>query len=177
MNNKWCFWLICAGALSIAAVVSQPVLAASGEKVQRPETRTLLTIPYEDRENLLRVMRKNIANLGQMIDAMADDDYKTVETIADKMSFNKKKGKGLARRGSPAFTAMGVQFHAIDAVAVKQAAKSKNRKATLHAMSNMVSTCVACHATFRVMEWPGNKVYVRPEPTPLVLPSGTVIRQ
>jgi len=165
------------GVLSVVGVLPPPVLAASGENVHQTENRTLLTIPYEDREDLLRVMRKNISNLGQMINAMADDDYKTVEAIANKMSFNKKKGKGLARRGNPAFTAMGVQFHALDALAVIKAAKSKNRKATLHAMSKMVSTCVACHATFRVMQWPDNKVYARPKPTPLILPPGVVIRE
>ena len=134
--------------------------------------RTLLEIPYEDREDLLRVMRANLKNLGKMISAMADDDFKSVQEISEKMSFNKKKGKGLSRRGNPAFTAMGVQFHAIDTIAVVKSAEKKDRKATLHAMSEMVNTCVACHSTFKAMEWPDNKFYKRPEPTELILPKG-----
>jgi len=135
-------------------------------------SRILLTIPYSDRENLLHVMRNNLENLGKMIDAMSSDDFEAVQKIADSMSFNKKKGKGLARRGNNAFTAMGVQFHAEDTIAVMKAAKDKDRKETLIAMSKMVNTCVACHSTFRVMEWPDDKEYERPESTELILPEG-----
>ena len=109
--------------------------------------RTLLEIPYSDREGLLRIMRGNLESLGKMIEAMSNDDFDAVQQISEKMSFNKKKGKGLARRGNKAFTAMGVQFHAVDTIAVMNAAKSKDRKATLQAMSKMVTTCVACHSS------------------------------
>ena len=138
----------------------------------KSSNRTLLEIPYEDREDLMRVMRANLKSLGEMISAMAKDDFKSVQEISEKMSFNKKKGKGLSRRGNPAFTAMGVQFHAVDAIEVTKAAENKDRKATLRAMSNMVNSCVACHSTFKVMEWPENKSYKRPEPTKLILPKG-----
>lgn len=136
------------------------------------KNRVLLTIPYQDRENLLRVMRNNLKSLGEMIEAMSIDDFSTVQEISEKMSFNKKKGKGLARRGNKAFTAMGVQFHAVDTISVMNAAQRKDRKATLQAMSKMVNTCITCHSTFRVMEWPDDKVYKRPNPTKLILPKG-----
>ena len=174
-KNRW-FSLMLSAVLGAVSILSQPVLAESGKKVHKPDNRTLLTIPYQDREDLMGVMRKNLASLGGLIDAMAEDDFKTVEKIANKMTFNKKKGKGLARRGNPAFTAMGVQFHGLDALAVKKAAEARDRKGTLRAMSRMVSSCVACHAAFKVMEWPDNKTYKRPDPTPLILPPGVVIR-
>jgi len=53
-----------------------------------------------------------------------------------------------------------------------KAAERKDRKATLHSMSKMVKTCVACHSAFRVMEWPDNKTYKRPKSTKLILPKG-----
>ncbi len=151
-----------------------PLYAQSGRDTNntKSDNRILLKIPYEDREDLTRTMRSNLKYLGKMIDAMSNDDFKSVQEIAEQMSFNKKKGKGLSRRGNPAFTAMGVQFHAVDTIAVMKAAETKERKATLHAMSKMVDTCVACHSTFRVMEWPDNKIYKRPEPTKLILPKG-----
>jgi len=164
------------------SALSQPALAESGKKMPQAaknaphvNKRTLLTVPYEDREHLLHVMRNNLVNLGRLIDAMAEDDFKAVEKIADKMSLSEKKARGLARRGNPAFTSMGLQFHGLKAPAVKKAAEAKDRKATLRAMSRMVKTCVACHATFRVMEWPDNKFYRQPKSTPLVLPEGVVI--
>ncbi|MDQ6960239.1 MAG: hypothetical protein Q9M27_04350 [Mariprofundaceae bacterium] len=177
MNNRnRRFSLLLVSVLGTVSVLSQPVLAGSGKKALNPDKRTLLTIPYQDREDLLHVMRNNLTNIGRLIDAMSENDFEAVETIANEMSFNKKKGKGLARRGNPAFTAMGVQFHGLDTLAVKKAAEARDRKGTLRAMSRMVSTCVGCHATFRVMEWPDNKAYTRPKPTPLILPPGVVIR-
>jgi len=175
-NKKLCFSLLLASVLGAVSVLSQPVLAESGKEGLKPDKRTLLTIPYQGREHLLHVMRNNLANMGRLIDAMSEDDFKTVETIAKEMSLNEKKARGLSRRGNPAFTAMGIQFHGRDALALKNAAASKDRKRTLRSMSRMVSTCVACHAAFRVMEWPDNKSYTQPKPIPLVLPQGVVIQ-
>lgn len=150
------------------------VHAESGKEIDKntSDNRILLEVPYKDRDDLMRVMRANLKNLGKMIDAMINDDFKSVQLIAENMSFNKKKGKGLSSRGNPSFAAMGVQFHAVDTIAVKKAAEVKDRKATLHAISNMVNTCVDCHSTFKVVEWPDNKIYKRPESTQLVLPKG-----
>jgi len=160
--------------LTLLLWMASPLYAQSGRDTNntKSDNRILLKIPYEDREDLTRTMRSNLKNLGKMIDAMSNDDFKSVQEIAEQMSFNKKKGKGLSRRGNPAFTAMGVQFHAVDTIAVMKAAETKERNATLHAMSKMVDTCVVCHSTFRVMEWPDNKIYKRPEPTKLILPKG-----
>ncbi len=146
------------GILSAVIAFSPPALASSKE-VAQSDHRILLPIPFQDRDHLLHVMRNNLANLGRMIDAMSEDDFEAARAIADKMSFNKKKGKGLAQRGNPEFTAMGVHFHALDTLAIKNAAEQKDRKGTLRAMSKMASSCVACHETFRVTEWPDNKVY------------------
>ena len=149
-----------------------PVYAQSDKEVGAKDNRILLEIPYKDREDLSHVMRNNLKNLGKMINAMADNDFKSVQKIAENMSFNKKKGKGLSRRGNAEFIAMGVKFHAEDTVAVMKAAEKKDRKATLYAMSNMVNTCVSCHSAFRVMEWPNNRIYKRPSPMKLNLPKG-----
>jgi len=177
MNNEnERFSLLLAIVLGAVSILSQPVLAETGNKALKPDNRTLLTIPYQDREHLLHVMRNNLANMGRLIDAMSEDDFKAVETIANEMSLDKKKARGLSRRGNPAFTAIGVRFHGLKVLAVKKAAEARDRKGTLRAMSRMVSSCVGCHATFRVMEWPNNKSYKRPKPTPLVLPPGVVIR-
>jgi len=176
MNKKNCRFFLPLVCIPVAIIMlTQPALAQSDKQAFQTEKRTLLIIPYPEREHLLHVMRNNLANLGRLINAMADDDFKTVESIANAMSLNEKKARGLTKRGNPAFTAMGVQFHGRDTLALKHAAESKDRKRTLRAMSGMVASCVACHATFRVMEWPENKTYAQPEPTSLMLPPGVVI--
>lgn len=148
----------------------------SDKTVTAKNNRILLKIPFEDRENLLHVMRNNLKNLGRMIDAMANNDFDEVKKIAGNMSFNRKKGKGLSHRGNTAFIAMGVKFHAVDTIAVMKSAETKDRNATLHAMSSMINTCVACHTTFRVSEWPDNKHYKRPEARKLYLPQGFKVK-
>ncbi len=155
-------------------ILPRLVLAAPVNKADPPGQRRLLKIPYQDREHLLHVMRNNLANLGRLIEAMSKDDFKTVEKITGEMSLNEKKAQGLSRRGNPEFAAMGLTFHGSKVLAVKKAAETGNRKKTLRAMADMVSTCVACHATFRVTEWPDNKHYQRPRSIPLVLPPGVV---
>ncbi len=143
----------------ILLILCFPTYAQNHESEDTANNRVLLKIPYEDRDDLLHVMRNNLNNLGKMIEAMANNDYASVQEIAEKMSFNKKKGKGLAHRGNKAFTAMGLQFHAVDTIAVMKAAQKKNSKTTLQSMAKMVNTCVACHSTFRVTEWPADKAY------------------
>jgi cytochrome c556 len=154
-----------------------PGFAESPQK-KSPEVddRVLLKIPFEDREDLLRVMRGNLNQVKQMVGALAEDDFETVEKVANEMTFNKKKGDGLSIRGNAAYTAMGVQFHAIDTVELKDAARAKDSKRVLRALNTTLSTCTSCHATFKLTEWPDNKSYSRPAPIPLNLPEGAKIR-
>ena len=136
----------------------------------------LLKIPFEDREDLLRVMRGNLNQVRQMVGALAEDDFEMVEKVANEMTFNKKKGDGLAIRGNAAYTAMGVQFHAINTVELKEAAHAKDGRRVLRALNTTLSTCTSCHDTFKLTEWPDNKSYPRPAPIPLNLPEGAKIR-
>jgi len=160
-------------AISIAAAAALPALAAAGAEADK---RVLLTIPYEDREDILRVMRGNLNQVKQMVGALAEDDFATIEKVANEMTFNKKKGDGLAIRGNAAYAAMGVQFHAVNTVELRDAARAKDGKRVLRALNTTLSTCTSCHATFKVMEWPDNRSYARPAPVSLELPPGAKIR-
>jgi cytochrome c556 len=159
--------------LGLSAGHSGPA-AAQGAKPA--DNRTLLTIPFEDREDILGVMRGNLDQVKQMVGALAKDDFETIEKVANEMTFNKKKGDGLAIRGNAAYTAMGVQFHAVSTVELKEAAHAKDSKRVLRALNATLTACTACHATFKVTEWPDNKTYARPAPIPLNLPKGAKIR-
>ena len=151
--------------------------AHAAETGTASDARTLLTIPFEDRDDLLRVMRGNLDQVRQVVEALAKDDFAAVENIADQMSFNKKKGDGLARRGNPGFSAMGVQFHAVNAAALKAAAQSRDRARTLTALGTTLGTCTGCHAAYKLVEWPDNKTYAQPAPVPLKLPEGATWRE
>jgi len=139
------------------------------------DQRTLLTIPFEDREDILRVMRGNLDQVRQIIEALSRQDYAAIERIADQLSFDRKKADGLARRGNTGYAAMGVQLHVVGAQALKKAAQTRDSTATLSALGNVLATCVACHGSYRVTEWPEDKTYRRPPPVPLTLPEGVRI--
>jgi cytochrome c556 len=139
------------------------------------DQRTLLTIPFEDREDILRVMRGNLDQVRQIIEALSRQDYAAIERIADQLSFDRKKADGLARRGNAGYAAMGVQLHAVGAQALKKAAQTRDPTATLNALGNVLATCVACHGSYRVTEWPEDKTYRRPQPVPMTLPEGVRI--
>ena len=170
-----CFPL--AGLIALGlSYTSTSFAEAPQKKLLEADERALLKIPFEDREDILRVMRGNLNQVRQMVGALAEDDFETVEKVANEMTFNKKKGDGLAIRGNAAYTAMGVQFHAINTVELKEAAHAKDGKRILRALNTTLSTCTSCHATFKVTEWPDNKSYLRPAPIPLKLPEGAMIR-
>jgi len=163
---------LASAAIAIAGTAALPAFAAGAET----DNRVLLTIPFEDREDLLRVMRGNLIQVKQMLEALAENDFAAVEKVANEMTFNKKKGDGLAIRGNAAYTAMGVQFHAVRTVDLRDAARAKDGKRVVRALSSTLDACTSCHATFKVTEWPDNRSYARPAPIPLDLPPGAKIR-
>lgn len=160
--------------VSVLLLSALPVASFAADAPAQDQ-RTLLTIPFEDREDILRVMRGNLDQVRQVIEALSRQDYAAIEHIADQLSFDRKKADGLARRGDAGYAAMGVQLHAAGAQALKQAAQTRDSAATLSALGNVLATCVACHGSYRVTEWPDNKTYRRPPLVPLTLPEGVRI--
>lgn len=86
--------------------LSLPVTLSAADAPTQDQ-RTLLTIPFEDREDILRVMRGNLDQVRQIIEALSRQDYAAIERIADQLSFDRKKADGLARRGNAGYAAMG----------------------------------------------------------------------
>jgi hypothetical protein len=162
-------------AISIVCAIYMPAFAA-GTTGAETDNRVLLTIPYEDREDILRVMRGNLDQVKQIVGALGEDDFATIEKVANEMTFNKKMGDGLASRGNPTYAAMGVQFHAVNTVELRDAARAKDNKRVLRALNTTLTTCTSCHATFKVVEWPDNRSYKRPASVPLELPPGAKVR-
>lgn len=161
--------LLAAGMTPVAGLADQP--APSPVK----DTRTLLTIPFEDREAMMAEMRNNLEQVRRLFVAYVANDFAAMEKIADEISVHKKRAQVVVRRGNPTYTAMAVNFHAGHSMAIREAARSKDSKQVAAAINEALQACVACHATYRLTEWPDNKAYARPDPIPLVLPAGARI--
>ena len=161
---------LAAGMAPVSCLADQPASPTT------KDTRTLLTIPFEDREGMMAEMRNNLEQVRRLFVAYVANDFEAMEKIADEISIHKKRAQVVVRRGNPTYTAMAVNFHAGHSVAIREAARSKDQKRVATAINEALQACVACHATYRLTEWPDNKTYARPDPIPLVLPEGAKIR-
>jgi protein-S-isoprenylcysteine O-methyltransferase Ste14 len=174
-NKMWRSKLVpSTSAVILFLFLSGTLFAASSEPKAPPadgDKRVLLTIPFEDREDILRTMRGNLDQISRIVTALVRGDFAAIEKVADELAFNKKKAEGLASRGSAAYAAMGVQLHAVLAEDIKKAAQSRDTKRVLEALDATLAQCAtSCHTAFKVMEWPDNKTYQRPPAIPLHVP-------
>jgi cytochrome c556 len=162
-----------AGALALALMAG--AVRAQAPTAPAKDARVLLTIPFEDREAMMVEMRNNLEQVRRLFVAYVNNDFVAIEKIADEISIHKKRAQVVVRRGDPTYTAMAVNFHAGHSMAIRDAARSKDSSRVAAAIDVALQACVACHATYRLTEWPDNKTYSRPAPIPLVLPPGATI--
>lgn len=161
--------ILAAGVAPGIGLADQPAAPSAKDK------RILLTIPFEDREAMMAEMRNNLEQVRRLFVAYVGNDFAAIEKIADEISIHKKRAQVVVRRGDPTYTAMAVNFHAGHSMAIREAARSKDQKRVATTINEALQACVACHATYRLTEWPDNKTYARPDPIPLVLPEGAKI--
>lgn len=161
--------VLAAGLLPGAGIAAQPPVKAT------KDPRILLTIPYEDREQMMAEMRTNLEQVRRLFVAYVESDFAAMEKIADEISIHKRRAQVVVRRGNQAYTDMAVNFHGGNSMEIREAAKSRDLNKVAVAVNTALQACVACHATWRLTEWPDNKTYPRPEPSELRLPPGAKI--
>jgi cytochrome c553 len=164
-----------AALILAAGIAPGPGLAEPSAASPARNARILLTIPFEDREAMLGEMRTNLEQVRRLFVAYVGNDFEAIEKIADEISLHRKRAQVVVRRGNPTYTAMAVQFHAGNTMEIREAARAKDPQRVAAAINTALQACVACHAAWRLTEWPDNKVYARPDPVPLVLPEGAKI--
>ena len=159
-----------AGANAARSESGQEVRDSGPVEKEVENRRELLPIPFATREKLLQKMnQKNLGALGEMLAALARDDFAAVARLANELSYSAKTEKLSKRRGSVAFATMATNFHGQNMPALRRAAERRDRRQVLEQMSEAVSACVACHAAVRLTEWPEDRSY--PVPAPVRLPA------
>ena len=133
------------------------------------ESRILLKLPYENREEILKSMRNNNFIMEQILLALSKKDFKKVEKLASLWLLNTKKAEKLPFRSDPNFIALAVDMHTTGTVEIIKAARKKDMSETLRSLSNFYNRCNSCHETYRVVEWPDKK-YPEPSAVPLIVP-------
>jgi Holliday junction resolvase-like predicted endonuclease len=133
------------------------------------ESRILLKLPYENREEILKSMRNNNNIMEKILLALSKKDFKKVEKLASLWLLNTNKSLKLPFRYDPNFIALAVDMHTTGTVEIIKAARKKDMSETLRSLSNFYNRCNSCHETYRVVEWPDKK-YPEPKPVPLDIP-------
>ena len=135
--------ILAAVSLAAPAAGAPPAEAEGASRLAEPDQRTLLPLPFEVRDKLLRTMRQdNLGGLGDMLSALAEDDLEEAD----------------------AFARMAARFHGELMPAVRRAAEMGDRTRVLKRLSEAVTGCNNCHNAFRLVEWPPDRQYDMPEP-------------
>ncbi|MFP4607849.1 MAG: hypothetical protein ACOCUM_00750 [Thiohalospira sp.] len=164
-RHLWLGAILAAACLATPAAGAPPAEEKEAKSQAEADRRTLLPLPFEVRDRILRNMRQeNLGGLGKMLSALAEDDLEEVAQIAAGMSFTPDKQKASRRRGSRAFARMAARFHGERMPAVRRAAEMGDRRLVLKRLSEAVTSCNNCHTAFRLVEWPPDRHYDMPEP-------------
>ena len=138
--------------------------------ISAEDSRTLLKLPYKNRDDLLKGMRNNNFLMEQILRALSKNDFKKVEKLASVWLLDTKKSGNLPYRYDPQFVSLAVDFHTTGTVEIIKAARKKDMSGTLQGLANFYTRCNSCHEAYRVVEWPDKK-YPEPVAIPLNIPS------
>ena len=95
-------------------------------------------------------MRDHLVVVMEVLQALANEDFEAVERSTERIAYSTRMGRMCGRMGAAAagFADMGIFFHRT-ADTIIEAARKKDTKATLTAVSNTLATCAACHESYR----------------------------
>lgn len=135
------------------------------------DNRILVKLPFAEREIVLKSMRSFLKQHELMLASLAKEDYLGVEKAAATMLLHPKMLERIGTRENDKFMEMAVDFHTNGLTPIIAAARKKDSKQILTAMSSFVSRCNSCHETFKFIEWPA-KDYPFPKAKKLAVPKG-----
>jgi hypothetical protein len=95
-------------------------------------------------------MREHLEAIQSIVSALIKDDFAAVEQAAKRIGYSKQMEQMCTHMGAgaPGFTELALHFHRT-ADTIGEAARFKDRKATLSALDRTLQTCTSCHAQFR----------------------------
>jgi hypothetical protein len=113
---------------------------------QRVPVPLLPRMAEHQREN----MRDHLAAVEEIVASLSAQDFGAVERSAARIGYSEQMGQMCAQMGTgaPGFTEMALHFHRT-ADTISTAARQRDAKAVLEAVSTTLRICVGCHATYR----------------------------
>jgi hypothetical protein len=95
-------------------------------------------------------MRDHLVAVQEIIAGVGANDFDAVEKAAMRIGYSEQMGQMCSHMGAgaPGFTELSLAFHHT-ADKIGDAARNRNIKAVLSALSETMTPCTSCHATFK----------------------------
>ena len=117
--------------------------------------RTTITLKAAERDVILAEMRDLLKSVQGIVDGVANNDFKEMETSA------RSVGMKMAQDVNPAliaklplsFKSVGMEVHrSFDQLAKDIESKKLNKQQVLSEVSEIMNSCIGCHDSFKLVE-------------------------
>lgn len=143
-------------------------LLYSSTAYTQDDGRVLIKIPYQDREEILRGMRKYLKITEKILLETSKNNYSEIERVISKIEVDKERLNRLSTRENIEFMELAYKFHDEEVKNIKESAKNKNQAEMILAISKFIKSCTHCHDRFRLIEW-GDKKYPAAKPNKIFI--------
>ncbi len=130
------------------------LFAGSSLSFASEDARVLVKLPQKIENHMMSNMRDHLMALNEIIQALAEDKMDKAAKIAEYrlgMSAMKLHGSQKAAPYMPkGMRQAGYQLHKAATRFALKAEEEEDKKGALKALSEVVASCVACHAAYRV---------------------------
>ncbi len=131
------------------AIDVQKELPLNDEMMQTDDERISLGLNAMQKKHQLKNMRSHLVAVQTIIELLAKENYDLASKVAySELGSTTEMKLMCASFGNEQFENMGLAFHA-SADKMSEIIKTKDKKASLEALSVTMNYCVQCHANFR----------------------------
>ena len=113
------------------------------------DKRISLGLSPEKKQHQLMNMRSHLASIQSVLNLISENNFKEASEVAHaKLGLTDEMKKMCTSFNNQDFVKLGLDFHK-SADKLSEVLKTKDKDASLRALSTTISYCVNCHATFR----------------------------
>lgn len=133
-----------------AASSSAAAICEAREQLDEIDGRRPVPLLPQMADHQKRNMRDHLLAVQEIVTALVADDFDAIGTAASRIGSSDQMKRMCTHMGAGAagFTDLALRFHET-ADTIAAAAAARDRAAVTKALSETLSTCNACHATFR----------------------------
>ena len=133
---------------------ASPTVAASTSNAQaaldRLDSRVPVPLLPMMANHQKQNMRDHLVAVQEIVAGVGANDFDAIDKASKRIGYSEQMGMMCSHMGAgaPGFTEQALKFHRT-ADKIGDAARSRNMKTVLSALSETMTTCTGCHATFK----------------------------